>query len=134
MRQSDSEPDLSELAAVHRRMAEAIRRGWVRSCHDVSDGGPLVSIAEMAIASGFGAEVKMHEALLFRETPGCYVVEYQAKHAEELKDLFDSLRLAFEPCGQITAEAILRVHNFKSEIVKVSVAEMTAAWRGTLDW
>ena len=134
VRQLDAEPDLSELAAVHRRMADAIRRGWVRSCHDVSDGGPLVSIAEMSIASGFGAEVKLPEALLFRETPGCYVVEYQMKHAEELKDLFDSLRLAFEPCGQISAEAILRVHNFKDEVVNVSVAEMTAAWRGTLDW
>lgn len=134
VRQLDAEPDLSELAAVHRRMAEAIRRGWVRSCHDVSDGGPLVSIAEMAIASGFGAEIKLPEALLFRETPGCYVVEYQMKHAEELKDLFDSLRLAFEPCGQISAEAILRVHNFKDEVVNVSVADMTAAWRGTLDW
>ncbi len=134
IRQLDAEPDLSELAAVHRRMADAIRRGWVRSCHDVSDGGPLISIAEMAIASGLGAEIKLPDALLFRETPGCYVIEYQLRHAEELKDLFDSLRLAFDPCGHITAEPRLRVHNTKEEVLIVSVAEMTAAWRGTLDW
>ena len=134
VRQLDTEPALSVLAAVHRRMADAIGRGWVRSCHDVSDGGPLVSIAEMAIASGLGAEIKLPDDLLFGETPGCYVIEYQTRHAEELRDLFNLQGVAFETCGHITAEARLRVHDTKEEVVNVSVVEMTAAWRGTLDW
>src|SRR6185312_3382776 len=37
--------------AVH----EAISRGLVRSCHDLSEGGLAVAVAEMAIAGGLGA-------------------------------------------------------------------------------
>ena len=134
VRQLDAEPDLSELSAVHRLMADAIRRGFIRGCHDVSDGGPLVSIAEMCIASGLGAEVRLQDALLFRETPGCYVIEYKPEHGDEIKDLFDSLRLTFEPCGSVVASPRLRVHNFKESVADLSVDEMTRAWRGTLDW
>ena len=134
VRQLDAEPDLSELAAAHRLMADAIRRGLVRSCHDVSDGGPLVSVAEMCIASGLGAEVKFLDALLFRETPGCYVVEYKPEHAAEMKDLFDSLRLTFEPVGSVTEEPRLRVSNYKEIVGDLGVDEMTKMWRGTLDW
>jgi phosphoribosylformylglycinamidine synthase len=134
VRQLDAEPDLSELSAAHRRMAEAIRRGLVLSCHDVSDGGPLVAIAEMCIASGLGATVRLAEGVMFREVPGCYVVEHNPRDGEELKGWFDSLRLTFEPCGQVIGEGVLRVDDYRGSGGEVSVAEMTEAWRGTLDW
>jgi phosphoribosylformylglycinamidine synthase len=134
VRQLDGEPDLSELSAAHRRVAEAIRRGLVLSCHDVSDGGALTAIAEMAIASGLGAEVRLADNLLFREMPGCYVLEYAADDHDELKDLIDSLRLTFEPCGQVSPAAVLKIDNYKGTGGELSVEEMTKAWRGTLDW
>ena len=34
---------------------EQISLGRVRTCHDISDGGLLISIAEMALAMEFGA-------------------------------------------------------------------------------
>ena len=40
--------------------------GTVRACHDVSDGGLLVAIAEMAMASGVGCRLSTHP----REIPG----------------------------------------------------------------
>jgi phosphoribosylformylglycinamidine synthase II len=134
VRQSDSDLNLSELSAVHRMMASAIHGGFVRSCHDVSEGGALVSIAEMAIASGLGADIKLLDNVLFRETTGCYVIEFKPEHLEDLKDLFDSLRLTFESCGTVTGDGRLRVHNFEKSVADLSVAELTHAWRGTLDW
>jgi phosphoribosylformylglycinamidine synthase len=44
----------------------AILNGTVRACHDVSDGGILVALAEMCMASGIGARVSAHP----REIPG----------------------------------------------------------------
>jgi len=41
------------FAAVHR----AITEGLIRSCHDLSEGGLAVSLAEMAFAGGIGADV-----------------------------------------------------------------------------
>jgi phosphoribosylformylglycinamidine synthase subunit PurSL len=134
VRQLDADPELSELSAVHRRMADAIRRGLVVSCHDVSEGGPLVSVAEMCIASGLGADVRLAESVMFVEVPGCYVVEYAPEDGEELKRLFDAPRLTFEPCGQVVPEPRLRSDNYQGAADEVSVGEMTRAWRGTLDW
>ncbi len=55
---------------------EQIADGVVRACHDVSDGGLLVAVAEMAIAGGVGArlstgprEIPRH-AYLVRRGPG----------------------------------------------------------------
>jgi phosphoribosylformylglycinamidine synthase len=129
VRQADRDPELSDLAATHRLMAQAISRGLVRSCHDVSDGGPATAIAEMCIASGLGAEVQLAEALLYAETPGAYVVEFKVEHGEELQDLFESLHFTFEACGSVTAEKVLKLNG-----ESVGMEEMTKAWRGTLDW
>ncbi len=57
-----------------------ILAGHVRACHDVSDGGILVALAEMAMASGVGARVSTHprdipgHAFWFGEDQGRYLV------------------------------------------------------------
>ena len=43
-----------------------ILSGEIRACHDVSDGGILVAIAEMAMATGVGARLSAHP----RDIPG----------------------------------------------------------------
>ena len=69
-----------------RRMAELvlrlIRRGLVLASHDISEGGLLVCLAEMALATrqstGLGAELNWRDdpLLLFSETPG-YLLELE---------------------------------------------------------
>lgn len=56
-----------------------IRSGVVTACHDLSDGGLGVGLAEMAIAGGMGAtitDIEGHDAVLqyFGEDQGRYVV------------------------------------------------------------
>jgi phosphoribosylformylglycinamidine synthase len=58
---------------------ELIAAGLVTAVHDVSDGGLAVALAEMALASGLGAEVIGHEGYSraqwwFGEDQGRYVV------------------------------------------------------------
>jgi phosphoribosylformylglycinamidine synthase len=58
---------------------ELIAAGLVSAVHDVSDGGLAVTLAEMALASGLGAEVMSHEGYSrsqwwFGEDQGRYVV------------------------------------------------------------
>ena len=70
------------FAAIH----AAIKRGLLRSCHDLSEGGLAVALAEMAFAGGFGAAVTLTDVprdadaasdfvLLFSESPTRFVVE-----------------------------------------------------------
>lgn len=61
-----------------------IESGRVTACHDLSDGGLLVAIAEMALASGIGAKLTLpspSHAALFGEDQGRYVVTLAASAA-----------------------------------------------------
>ena len=72
-------PPPVDLAAERRHgdlARRLIREGLVSCCHDVSDGGLLVCIAEMAVAGGVGAALTgpADPARLFGEDQGRYVV------------------------------------------------------------
>jgi phosphoribosylformylglycinamidine synthase subunit PurL len=66
--------------AAERANAEAVRtliaEGKVNAVHDISDGGLLVAVTEMALAGGVGAElsVQLTTASAFGEDQGRYVV------------------------------------------------------------
>jgi len=66
--------------AAERAHAETVRsliaEGKVNAVHDISDGGLLVAVAEMALASGIGAElsIALTTAGAFGEDQGRYIV------------------------------------------------------------
>ena len=66
--------------AAERANAEAVRtliaQGKVNAVHDISDGGLLVTVAEMALAGGLGAQldIALNTAAAFGEDQGRYVV------------------------------------------------------------
>ena len=79
------------LAGCSGRSIAAISRGLVRSCHDLSEGGLAVALAEMALAGGLGADVSLgtsratataaHDAvLLFSESPSRFLLEVRPDH------------------------------------------------------
>ena len=65
----DGAPPPVDLA-VERANGDFVRgrilSGEIRACHDISDGGILVALAEMAMASGVGARLLVHP----RDIPG----------------------------------------------------------------
>jgi phosphoribosylformylglycinamidine synthase len=129
--------DLANLAATHRRMAEVIAAGQVAACHDVADGGVAVAAAEMAIASGLGliagAETLMTEAAL-AEGPGRYLVELaEGGQTADLAARFGDLADVTD-VGITQHLKKLTVTTAKERVLEVSLDELTAAWRGTLDW
>ncbi len=71
--------DLVNEATVGRFIRELIDDGTVTAVHDISDGGLLVAVTEMALASSFSAMISIDEeddptAFCFAEDQGCYVV------------------------------------------------------------
>jgi phosphoribosylformylglycinamidine synthase len=82
-RREDGAPPPVDLAAERANgdfVRAQILAGTVRACHDVSDGGILVAIAEMAMATGVGARLVTHprdipgHAFWFGEDQGRYLV------------------------------------------------------------
>ncbi len=71
--------DLVSRAAPGQVARDLIANGKVTAIHDVSDGGALVAITEMALAGAIGAEVKLPSArnpaaVLFGEDQGRMLV------------------------------------------------------------
>ena len=115
---------LTDLSTLHRAVATTIASGAVAACHDVSDGGAITAIAEMAIASGIGAEVDLGAigSDPFAEGLGSYVFELNTADADlaSLKAVADVVVV-----GKTSA---------KTDVAGISIADLTKAWRGTLDW
>ncbi len=82
--------DLADELKAGRLVRALIREGKVEAVHDVSDGGLLVAIAEMALAGNRGVELFPYEgslpahAIWFGEDQGRYVLVSDPNRAEEI--------------------------------------------------
>jgi phosphoribosylformylglycinamidine synthase subunit PurL len=93
---------------IEKRNGDAVRHligsGLVKSCHDVSDGGLLVAVAEMAMAGGIGARLKAEpksvpaHAWFFGEDQARYVL---AVAKDDLDTVMSKLQAAETPVQQI---------------------------------
>ena len=100
---------LATAAAVHDAVAELIRQGLAVACHDVADGGWLVSVAEMALAGGCG--VRLAEPIdtgigPYEELCAGYVIE--TPDAEAVSQLLSTRGLPYVMIATTTAERTIR--------------------------
>jgi phosphoribosylformylglycinamidine synthase len=91
----DGAPPPVDLAAERANgdfVRAQILNGTVRACHDVADGGILVAVAEMAMASGVGARLMTHP----RDIPGhaFWFGEDQARYLVAVPDHAAFVRVA----------------------------------------
>ncbi len=121
--------------AAERRNGDLVRaliaEGKATAVHDVSDGGLLVAVAEMAMASGIGAELAAAplaaHAFWFGEDQARYVVTV---HAAEAGRIMDRARAAGVPVREIgtTGGAALTIAGERP----VPVAKLSEAFEGWL--
>jgi len=144
--------DPAVARACYTGLHQAIRRGLVRSCHDLSEGGLAVALAEMAMAGGLGTRVALagvpradqaacDYVLLFSESPSRFVLEVRADCYDELARLLDGLPLGH--LGEVTSggaglEAasprltVLALDD--SVVIDAKASELKAAWQRPLAW
>ncbi len=101
--------DLKHERAVGDFVRAMIHGRKITACHDLSDGGLLVAVAEMAISGGIGARLKgvIGHARLFGEDQGRYVVTVKASDAEGVKTAALAANVAVEEIGITGGEAIV---------------------------
>ncbi len=139
-RQGGSVPqvDLQLAPRLFRAVHEAITCGLVRSCHDLSEGGLAVALAEMCFAGGVGADVTMlgdhpDDVLLFSESPTRFVLEVAPAQVAALQALFEDVPLT--PLGQTCKEPRLRIAGPAGEWrIWAPLAQLKKAWQTPLAW
>jgi phosphoribosylformylglycinamidine synthase subunit PurL len=104
----DGAPPTVDLA-LERKTGDAVRAligaGAVKACHDLSDGGLAIGLADMAIASGIGLAVSLPsgvsvEAGLFSEDQARYVLAVDPAKADIVFDALDVAGVICAPIGQ----------------------------------
>jgi len=88
--------------AAEKRVGDFVRalidEGRVTAVHDISDGGLIVTIAEMALASGIGA--RLYGAPNFLNETGFWFGEDQARYVVTVRaDQFDDLGVRAKAAG-----------------------------------
>ncbi|MEA2064244.1 MAG: AIR synthase-related protein, partial [Gemmatimonadota bacterium] len=138
--------DAARSQAVFRAVHQAINGTLVASCHDLSDGGLGVALAESALAGDLGMEVDLSlvpgadnfehdDRLFFSESQGRFAITVQP----EKSDRFEKI-MAQVPCarvGVVTSEPVFAVRSRQPDrpgLVNLSVELLRKAWQNTLDW
>ncbi len=80
---------------------DLIAGGQVTAVHDISDGGLLVAVAEMALAGNLGVELDaMDTAFAFNESQARYLVTFKADAP------LDRAKVPFEKIGVVGGDAV----------------------------
>ena len=106
-----------------RRLHQAISSGLIHACHDISEGGIAVAVAEMAIGGGLGATIGEDDVRqLFGERTGSFVVEVDPTDVDAVTALLgdDARHL-----GVVVADPTL---TFATTAIPLATARQ--AWNG----
>lgn len=126
--------DLHQLPKVLRGVHRAIKRGQVLACHDVSEGGIISAVAEMAFGGDCGVKIELTantqrpDLFLFNETAGTFIVEVSDEATA--KQLF--VKLPHRKLGKTTTKKEITVLVGKNKLFTASTDELKQAWQAPL--
>lgn len=128
-----SENPMATLKALH----QAIQAGYVQACHDLSEGGLAVALAEMSIGGQIGAEVNLttipqsdglsgiHQ--LYSESLTRFVVEVKPEDATAFEALLDGVPYTPNGNGKVVAGNQLTLTHADGELI-YKIDNLTKAW------
>ncbi|NES71798.1 MAG: phosphoribosylformylglycinamidine synthase II, partial [Okeania sp. SIO2D1] len=129
--------DLAWEAKVQEVCREGIRKGWVKSAHDLAEGGIAFALAEACLSSHLGADINLEmlsttatpkrwDEILFGEAASLIIttigVAQQAAWETYLRTKLDA---AWQKIGIVTGKNTqLRVYTSqKTPLIKVNISE-----------
>jgi phosphoribosylformylglycinamidine synthase len=136
--------DLGTAPKIARKIAAAIAGGLVVSCHDCSEGGLAVALAEMAFAGGLGIRADLRglpaskdccrvDAQLFSESTSRYIVEVQPEKYDAFAKLM--LNLPFGQIGRVTQDKRLVIQAEDGRaVIDSDIDSLKRAWQKPFAW
>jgi phosphoribosylformylglycinamidine synthase len=130
-----------KTSTAYSQLTTAIDARYVGSCHDVSEGGLAVSLAEMAFTGGLGLEIDLDKLplaiemrddhILFSESNGRLLVEVKNGDADAFEKLMKGSTMAW--IGSVVKEPRLRVKKAGKKIIDLANVETSLAWKTPLE-
>jgi len=112
---------------------DIIRKGLVRSAHDLGDGGLAVALAESCIAGKLGANVSLDidiraDALLFGESQTRFMLSANQAATDKIVELAAQQGLESAVIGRVTKNQEVIIHNLDEKLIDVSLKACSAAF------
>ncbi len=137
--------DPKETWPLYEKLAQAIQEGLVLSCHDCSEGGLGVTLAEMAFGGGVGARVDLRrvpmesslaaegrtDKVLFSESNGRFVVEISPRAQREFLSILRGVKMS--KLGEVQSIKKLEIIGLSGKTSTWATKDLEAAWRGGLN-
>ncbi|MCL4693992.1 MAG: phosphoribosylformylglycinamidine synthase [Candidatus Hydrogenedentes bacterium] len=124
---------------LYTALSSAISDGLVASCHDCSDGGLGVALAESAFAGGFGMQIDLkpmglasNVVALFSESQSRFVVTVPKKHAPAFESTMSGL--PHTRLGVVIPETLFRIKGLDGFEDEASLIDLKEAWQRPLRW
>ena len=126
------------------RLSRATEKSLVRACHDLSEGGIGVALAEMAFAGGLGAKaylksvslgepINRDDFILFSESNSRFLVEVMSENKSEFEKVMGNT--SFACIGEVTDSEVLEIYGRDGrKVVSASISELKEAWQKPLRW
>ncbi|MDH5595685.1 MAG: AIR synthase-related protein, partial [Candidatus Bathyarchaeota archaeon] len=120
-------------------VTNAIDSRYVKSCHDLSEGGLAVAAAEMALSGDHGveldlknvpksSEMKRNDYILFSESNSRFLVEVAEENREDFEKLMEGN--IFSAVGRVKKRGTLSVNGIDGEqMVDIRLAGLRNAWK-----
>ncbi|OPL12847.1 MAG: phosphoribosylformylglycinamidine synthase [delta proteobacterium MLS_D] len=130
-----------EAKALYEVLSDAVSKGLVASCHDCSDGGLGVALAETAFAGGLGMEIDLrlvpaddvsrNDYLLFSESQSRFVVTVREDDRDAFRSVMENTCCA--EIGRVTDDGLLVIRGLDgNEVVEEPVDGLKKAWKQPL--
>jgi phosphoribosylformylglycinamidine synthase len=126
---------------LYEALGRAEEKGLVASCHDCSDGGLGVALAETAFAGALGMEVDLrripssrvdrNDILLFSESQSRFVVTVHPENQGAFEDCLKGN--AFSEVGKVIDGSDFKVVGLRGKaVVQVNIFDLKEAWQRPL--
>ncbi|MDI6730309.1 MAG: phosphoribosylformylglycinamidine synthase subunit PurL [Candidatus Altarchaeum sp.] len=133
---------------IYEKVSKAIDQNLIESCHDCSDGGLAVALAESAFSGDVGIEVNLanvvvagllsNEKILFSESASRFIVSIKEENREKFENLMNrgkGINLSNIGFVRKDRKFIVKGNEGKEEkeIINVNIRELRDAWKTPLN-
>ena len=103
--------DLQREAKAQAAIRDLIQRGWVKTAHDVAEGGLAVALAEMGFPYGLGATIEIRntarpDLLLYGEAASRIVFTISQANLQMAVKVLENFALPYRILGQVGGHAL----------------------------
>lgn len=134
--------DAKTAFQLYKNLNEAMKKGLVASCHDISDGGLAVALAETAFSGGLGMTLDLtnldcghnlrDDNLLFSESQSRFVATVKPEHKDEFEKRLNDDCISL--IGTVNHSGNFMIERNGKIVVDSDIIELKKAWQGTLQW